>query len=78
MPVILYDIEAGGDFPITGAYKQVYTLASGEHVRWVPCSWNIKGQHRIDQKGSNLDLIGPECWPIYQRMAEIDSWKGIL
>lgn len=68
--VILYDISAGGDRPITGAY-----LAQD---RWIPTSWDIRGRHQISEQKSNLDIVGPELWPLYERMTNERKWESIL
>lgn len=48
---IVYTTEAGGDFPVHGAYK----AGEGE---WLPCQWTKEGHHISRHRPTDLDISG--------------------
>ena len=48
---MLYDIHAGGDRPIVGAYLTTVN----DNLVWIPITWTIGGSFRKG-KQSNLDI----------------------
>lgn len=52
--VIIYTTDAGGVYPIHGAYL---SRSSDANV-WIPCAWTIEGYHLSKSRPTDLDICG--------------------
>lgn len=49
--VLIYNIEAGGDYPVHGAY-----FSDGENWEWIIGAWTLEGKKHKEAR-TDLDLV---------------------